>query len=379
MESKPTSRLAASFRRVTSSNRFIPEIDGLRFIAIFSVVLIHLSSFFSKKDLYPYNAVSLKDQIEPFFTRFSFGVELFFIISGFILSLPFINHFEGRSEKPDLKQYYLRRVTRLEPPYIASLTLFLVGAILIHKAEVLALLKSYFASLFYLHGVIYPGEASLINCVIWSLEIEIQFYLLAPLLAQVFRIRRSVRRPLILVGILTSILLQQYFRAPTRCLYDYLQYFLAGFLLSDFYLTKPKDPFGKNPALALLFGAIAFVGIWGSFSVHYRLAFAFAFYFLVLFNSLWRRMFSNAVLTTIGGMCYSIYLLHYPIISFFGNPVLRLPRPTDLYFVNWILYGALLFLGILFISGLFFKWIEQPCMRKDWYKGVLRRIGFAAD
>ena len=39
-----------SFRRITSSNQFIPAIDGLRFIALLSVVLFHLSGFIVHKD-----------------------------------------------------------------------------------------------------------------------------------------------------------------------------------------------------------------------------------------------------------------------------------------------------------------------------------------
>ena len=50
------------------------------------------------------------------------------------------------------------------------------------------LLPHFFASLFYAHGLVY-GSWSEINAVTWSLEIEVQFYILAPLLCRVFSIR----------------------------------------------------------------------------------------------------------------------------------------------------------------------------------------------
>ena len=50
------------------------------------------------------------------------------------------------------------------------------------------------ASLFYSHGLVY-GRESAINGVAWSLEIEIQFYLLTPLLVLMFRLRNVVARP----------------------------------------------------------------------------------------------------------------------------------------------------------------------------------------
>src|SRR5687768_7994733 len=59
-----------------------------------------------------------------------YGVSIFFMISGFILSLPFAkNHFDKRPDrKPiSLKRYYLRRLVRLEPPYLIALIIFFIG------------------------------------------------------------------------------------------------------------------------------------------------------------------------------------------------------------------------------------------------------------
>ena len=78
----------------------------------------------------------------------------------------------------------------------------------------------------------------------WSLEAEVQFYCAAPLLAQVFRLRPALRRPIIVGVMLASALLHtalpEYSRAAMT-LPALLGYFGAGFLLADFYVSGPRD------------------------------------------------------------------------------------------------------------------------------------------
>src|SRR5579863_4416601 len=101
------------FRSITTQKRFIPQIDGLRFVAIASVVLFHL-----------YAALEHGAIPEPIPLNIDLpkrGVELFFAISGFILGVPFASRYLLNAPRVDLKQYFLRRLTRLEPPYFLSL------------------------------------------------------------------------------------------------------------------------------------------------------------------------------------------------------------------------------------------------------------------
>ena len=84
--------------RKTSSSRFIPEIDGLRFIAIITVVLFHLNSALAKESgLGLSNALMDMGGSKHMFSmawwwvRLDLGVKLFFAISGFVLALPFLS------------------------------------------------------------------------------------------------------------------------------------------------------------------------------------------------------------------------------------------------------------------------------------------------
>jgi hypothetical protein len=127
--------LAGKLSRVTSSGDLIPEIDGLRFIAISTVVFHHLLSMYlsgsgrSPEVRTPAEWFAASDQSWLVILAYCghFGVNLFFVISGFILALPFAKRAFSDLPAPDLKGYYLRRVTRIEPPYLLSLiVIFLI-------------------------------------------------------------------------------------------------------------------------------------------------------------------------------------------------------------------------------------------------------------
>src|SRR5690349_11306910 len=108
--------------RITSGGKFIPEIDGLRFIAIASVVAFHVYQYLlDRAGIAPLGILGTA------LHNGQRGVPLFFVISGFILGRPFADHYLSGAPAPKLKEYYLRRLTRLEPPYIAALLAVFVG------------------------------------------------------------------------------------------------------------------------------------------------------------------------------------------------------------------------------------------------------------
>ena len=175
--------MALNFRRITSQKRFIPQIDGLRFIAISSVVLFHLYASLNHNGAIPYPAYNALN-VGMLSKR---GVELFFAISGFILGVPFASSYLLGAPKINLKQYFLRRLTRLEPPYILSLLVWAGILFVVARQSGAEILPHLLASIAYLHNLIYNGDST-INVVAWSLEVEVQFYVLVPLLARIFAI-----------------------------------------------------------------------------------------------------------------------------------------------------------------------------------------------
>ena len=166
---------------------------------------------------------------------------IFFMISGFILSLPFAKaHFnKGRKKKISLKRYYLRRLIRLEPPYIIALIIFFIGNVwVLHKYSFDELLPHFFASAFYLHNTIY-NEFSYVLPIAWSLEVEVQFYLLAPLLCSIYLIRSKYLRWAIFVAAIIASGIYNY-QFIMGNVVKFFCCFGIGMLITDFYCNKEK-------------------------------------------------------------------------------------------------------------------------------------------
>ena len=77
-----------SLRRITSGGKFIPEIDGLRFVAIASVVVSHVQFLLVERSALAPSANWVFRAVNHGWR----GVDLFFALSGFILALPFAAH-----------------------------------------------------------------------------------------------------------------------------------------------------------------------------------------------------------------------------------------------------------------------------------------------
>jgi peptidoglycan/LPS O-acetylase OafA/YrhL len=240
------------------------------------------------------------------------------------------------------------------------------------------------ASLFYVHNIAYPDILPVINPVAWSLEIEIQFYIMMPLLAHVFSLQKKARRGLLLFIIIGMPVMQHFYKSDTLFFYQFIQYFLSGFLLADIYVSFDKQYFFK-PARRLLnnafivFGALILAAILILQSTRTDLIYAIAiplmillFYSIVLFIPFWKKIFSIKWISIIGGMCYSIYLIHFPVMEILGHFFVEY-KVTDGYFLYFILQFLIMGAVTMIFSSLFFYFIEKPCMQKDWYLDLLKR------
>lgn len=369
-------RLVNKFRRITSNQIYLAEIDGLRFLAISTVTLFHIYGFFLNKTQIKF-IDSPKDYslLNRFLLNGDRGVPLFFVISGFVLCLPFANHVINGGKKIELKQYYLRRVTRLEPPYFIVMICLFFAHLILRTNTFDTLLPSLLASLIYSHNVIFQ-HVPLLTVVAWSLEVEIQFYILAPLLFKILYLPARYIRFFLTILILLFVTLQHFYPPSFPSLFGSFQYFLIGILITDFYVRGFAISTLQNvwmiPLALVLFLLVFFMPLQEETNFWGRLVQSLLFPFIIgLFcysvftNNILKKVFSYKFIPIIGGMCYTIYLVHYTVISMIGRFTIRMSI-TDYFLPNFLLQVVLLVIPVLLVSGVFYLYVERPFMSKKW-------------
>jgi peptidoglycan/LPS O-acetylase OafA/YrhL len=302
-----------------------------------------------------------------------YGVQLFFGLSGFLLTLPFAKWRLGLAAKPSLRTYYLRRLTRLEPPYmLAMLILFVGGFVALGVQTGLSHWPNLLASLIYQHNLIF-GESSLITGVAWSLEIEVQFYLVAPALSAVFSIRNVLARRAVLLSAMIVIpllrsLLPSYLGTRFNSLPWNVEFFATGLLLADLYLVEWKEAPNHSCVwdLASLIGwpvLMALIG-WQRYTI-LMAPLVLMTYVGAFRGKVSSRLFGHRLITVIGGMCYSMYLLHFSVISVTGRLTKRL-LPGSSFTTRFAADAVVALPAVLAVTAVFFIVLERPCMDPGW-------------
>jgi peptidoglycan/LPS O-acetylase OafA/YrhL len=357
------------FLRTENKQPIIQEIDGLRSIAIIAVLLSHFSLQMVRLSGLDEN-FTYGNPIPLFLELCGNGVSIFFCISAFILSIPFIKYYLYGEKQVDLKKYYWRRVKRLEVPYLLVLVILLLFRIVIQQEYWKTEMPHFISSIFYSHNIIY-GRRSTINPVAWTLEIEIQFYILLPFIIQLFniknyRIRRTVLLSLIaLSGVVYAKNDLFFIQANLQySIIPYLPIFLLGILMADVYLNY--KPFFKQKKWYLDFVGIAgfllIIYFAGSVFFHQQIFEYLGYVFL--FTGIFKGKILNQIFTVkwimaIGIMCYSIYLLHYALLYFITEKI-TVRFLQNNYYTNLLTQGLMVLPIVIACCGIFYLVIEKP-------------------
>ncbi len=387
MTTQPTiaDRIVSRLSRVTSGGSLIPEIDGLRFVAVLGVFLYHVQEVVNNPGTYHYaHADPTGGPIGQWMTQVMSGgwtgVRLFFMISGFILALPFARYHMAGGKHVGLGRYLKRRVLRIEPPYLICLIILFASQVARFGTDWFDKTDHLLATMFYAHNTVYSAFSP-INVVAWSLEVEVQFYLMAPLLAMVFKIQpAALRRGFLLISIIG-------FAIASHAVVDnefwlrnllpfHLHYFLVGFLLVDLFITRPPAERGS-----LACDALAVLGLIGMFLFpayaplrDYGIVLAVGLLGVgTLWGSVWRTVMRNRWIVVAGGMCYTIYLYHFTIIKALARPLLNRinDQPQEL---QILLLAALTFPAVYLIGSMLFVAFEKPFMHRDWHTKLWRVV-----
>jgi peptidoglycan/LPS O-acetylase OafA/YrhL len=377
--------LKARFTRVTSSGAVIPELDGIRMLALLCVLAHHVMAAylvqterFGKISLpRDWYLVAPRDWFIDVNLHAVFAVRVFFALSGLIVSLPFARRYRAGLPARSARSFYLGRLVRIAPPYILSCLVFFLWIVLPFRhhnpaAYFHAFFPHLVASLFYLHGTTY-GHASWINGVAWTLEVEAQFYLIAPAIALLFLLRpASVRRIAMLGMMLAFSLLTEFYITPSghprlqMSVLSHLQYFLAGCLATDLILDRwisRKRSSLLGDGIFMLSAVTLFVVMMKLPRLNWLLPFFVpSLYYGALDGKFTSRILRSPWMAIPGGMCYSIFLYH-PLVIQLAEPYMkRLNVPAWPVWADFAVLFAVLFVPILIFSAVLYALAERPFM-----------------
>ena len=363
--------MRVSLRRPIDKDKHIREIDGLRLLAVAVVVVSHIVPSVARHYQDVTGIKTHEDVVLRLTTEGGRGVTLFFVISGFVLSLPFLRA-SATGSHLSVRRYLVRRLRRIEPPYVVSLAVFLFADIVLLRDSLRSLLPHFLAGLGYAHGLIFNARNP-INSVTWSLEVEAQFYLVMPLIASLFFLAAGRRRALVLsLGGLSLMLagpLGDSLRW-TRSLAGCLSAFAIGIVIADVYLNE-----GWAGRAGSRTGDAVFVVGLGLFVMLPVISTGLANgYGQVLASGLMvvgalrgsfsRRVLRRPVAWIVGGMCYSIYLVHLQVIRLLWRPMQHVVYLGEWGFHKTLLVQVLVMASaVMLVSTAFFMLVELPCMR----------------
>lgn len=376
----------------------VAGIDGLRGIAVAGVVLFHWLVLREGKHADALVDLVKSSPVLELVVRSGYlGVDLFFIITGFLLVLPWLKHAaEGRSA-PSTREFYRRRMLRIAPAYYVQLAfLFLLVLPLVQgfgywRKDAYVLAGNLIAHLGFLQYTTPLTSASLnLNGALWTLTLEAQYYLLLPLLAPLF-----VRRPWTIASALVAVALLWHERCAhgfqafvdayvwmgrmwslteasgrhffVTQLPGYLAHFAVGLLAGRAWLLQ-RDAAKSRPralALSVLFvaapvtlGAVLINGsrVLGEFTwLLTPLLLGLAVWAAVSWRLGWAvKALDFPPLAFVGRISYSFYLYHLPVLILFN---LYLPDAPPL--LAFPIYLA----AILPLAWASYRFVETPFIK----------------
>lgn len=353
---------------------YMPGLDGLRALAVLAVLLYHISP-------------------NQFIGGY-IGVDLFFVISGFLITYRNLQNIQNPNKTFTLKNFWLRRARRLIPALVLVILVCVPIGAIIYPDILVGAFRQVAGALTYstnwveiIHGSNYFDQAnpSLFKN-FWSLAVEEQFYIIWPPLLLLLLSRRLKNSQLVTIVAtiaVASMVLMGVLAAPdnyTRVYYgtDTHCFGLAMGIIFAFIWNKEKGSLSKEwlsaqpwiPALAPV-GLIGFILIvmlvpdTAAFTYPFGLVLGSLFSLFLVGaviirpDALFTRIMELAPLRWIGVRSYGIYLWHWPMLVF-G----RILIPTAMGTVENVAVDVLFALISFVASDLSYRFIEEP-MRKD--------------
>jgi peptidoglycan/LPS O-acetylase OafA/YrhL len=358
---------------VLEQNKKNAAFDVLRAIAVSLVVLGHFIAITKELPLVVRKIA---------FSFASYGIPLFFIISGFLLSaslMSLLKRHPHRIVRP-VAMFFIKRGLRIYPAYIVSLLL------LATYYEVQA--EDFWVHFFNIHNFFSAYHRS-INGVYWTLAVEFQWYLLAPWLILFFMHSQTrfvwsalalcflssllIRGAVIYQYLLQAIDLHELVWLAQDQLYIHLFNFLIGVTLYKFSDTPVKmQRFWVNILLLVLFilgyiisGISDNIVNYQGVEVFYKTLLNYiAIILLALlvahFLQLKVHFRYERIILFISAISYSLYIYHFPLLHYLVN-----------FNFSWQLFLLIYLCSSVFIATISYYVIEKPFLR---YSALLGKV-----
>ena len=344
--------------------KYRPEIDGLRALAVLSVTVFH---FFPQTLQFGFNG--------------HLGVDIFFVISGFLIGKYIIK--ELNKDKFSFKQFYWRRVKRILPAAFTTLIVTTIAAIIILTPyDLAAYFKSQLAAISFTPNIYfwrvggYFGDLDSLKPLLhfWSLGIEEQFYLFFPLtLYLIYKVlgQRFLLASVILISILSlcmNVFLLKigganpaFFLLPTR-VWQFGFGCIAAIISKK--ISSPANPSITNVLLAILFLSF-FINPHDSMPPGLIPSIATALLLgLSHVDGAAFRLLSSRFSSFFGKISFSFYLVHWPVVVFLGY--IFIDEVPILYLLSSLLM-------VIFTSYLSYQYVEVP-FRHNYDNRLVRNI-----
>lgn len=333
------------------------DIDGLRAIAVISVIFFHLG----------------------YLVNGYLGVDVFFVISGYLITGLIFNEVQGN--KFSVTKFYIRRIRRIIPLLLfVTFVAFVLGVIFMLPDDLENLCQSIFASNFSANNILmYITSADywavkndykpLMHT--WSLGVEEQYYLLYPI---IFFFLKGERKRFILplIILLTVVSLSLFLLSNNiSAKFYFIQYrffeLSIGGICAVFFRTRKPFPYSSKSKLILFFllSALVFI-LYSDFlegaDLKIILTAIITSGILVVGglhfekDAIYKAVISNKVLSGIGKISYSLYMWHQLVFAFSRYFLVEEMTLT---------YSVFLILIVVVLSIISYNLIEQPFRNKN--------------
>jgi len=309
---------------------------------------------------------------------------LFFILSGFVISYVYI--LKATWTRKFFYKFYSARFARIYPLYIA--TLLLAGLIIVYAASYLNLgipgninIVSFVRQLFLTNALPLISVAGIWVFTSWSVSIEWYLYMLVfPVLMSLRKYRPRLSSPfimiLLIVGLVAYLTLMPGELRVTRSWPAWIRGtvgFTLGWMVHEHYLNRSKLALwcAKYCDVMLVLSAVIIL-VMPFFTNNQPFVVLILFPFLILGlsfgGSYADKMLSSKVMTYLGDISYSVYLIH-PLVLLIVGIYFKDKELTSTDVSISILYSVIILGASVGLSALSYRFLECPA--RDWLKNVL--------